>query len=203
MGLASTRMKTQVLRWSVLAIPTLLLGVSFMSLHIGHWFIDLSGSASHALLFFSVMNVYQNWRLNHFADCAGMVKSVTEKNSIPLFKSFVVTSYAPENLKPQRLITHAAACGSSVGVVQAGWYGELVGEQSGPSCVLLINESQEKLTNSMQKLINDESAFAAHCYQSPISEIQLTSEFLDSKESQQQLWNAVAKALTQWENYQK
>ena len=203
MGLASTRMKTQVLRWSVLVIPTLLLGVSFMSLHIGHWFIDLSGSASHALLFFSVMNVYQNWRLNHFADCAGMVKSLTDKNSTPLFKSFVVTSYAPENLKPQRLITHAAACGSSVGVVQAGWYGELVGEQSGPSCVLLINESQAKLTNSMQKLINDESAFAAQCYQSPISEIQLTSEFLDSKESQQQLWNAVAKALTQWENYQK
>ena len=64
MGLASERLSDVQLKWSVLVVPSLLLGVSFVSLHTGlHWFVDLAPSASHALLFFSAFSAYQTWRI--------------------------------------------------------------------------------------------------------------------------------------------
>jgi CHASE2 domain-containing sensor protein len=195
MGLASARMKTQVLRWSVLLIPSVLLGISYMSLHFGHWFIDLSGPASHALLFFTVMSVYQNWRLNHFADVAPMLQSVAIHQ--PQFKACVVTAYAPDQAKPQRLITHAAATPSQVAVVQAGWYGEVIGDQSGPSCVMLVNANAETLAASIQQLLADESPFLKAQYVSAIEPLEA------SHDGPHALWHEVAKALLKWENHQK
>lgn len=64
MGLASEHLNDVQLKWSVLVVPSLLLGISFVSLHTGlHWFVDLAPSASHALLFFSAFSAYQTWRV--------------------------------------------------------------------------------------------------------------------------------------------
>jgi adenylate cyclase len=64
MGVASARLNDTQLRWSVLVVPSLLLGISFISLHTGlNWFVDLAPSASHALLFFSAFSTYQTWRI--------------------------------------------------------------------------------------------------------------------------------------------
>ena len=202
MGLASSRMKAQVLRWSVLLIPGVLLAVSFVSLHVGDWFIDLSGPASHALLFFTAMSVYQNWRLNHFAQAQPMVELQRSEGQGPLFKACVVMAYAAENVKPQRLITHAAASGAQVAVVQSGWYGEVIGDQSGPACVLLVGHSAEALSQSIQKLLAAEAAFVTR---SDVSSIDMFSDhalFATAQESNQVLWHALAKALAKWENHQ-
>jgi adenylate cyclase len=201
MGIASGRMKTQVLRWSVLVIPTILLAISYLSLHISDWFVDLSGSASHALLFFSVMSVYQNWRLNHFAETRPMVESLLGQTSAPLYAACWVASYAPDHIKPQRLITHAAASGSQVAVVQAGWYGEFVGDQSGPSCVLLVNHNKDALTHSLQALIKKETPFFLNHDVSEITQLH-PDNISASHEDSQRLWGAVAKALIKWENLQ-
>jgi CHASE2 domain-containing sensor protein len=201
MGLASSRMKTQVLRWSVLVIPTLLLAISYLSLHISHWFVDLSGPASHALLFFSVMSVYQNWRLNHFAEARPMLESQLAQGKQPLYQACVVASYGPENIKPQRLITHAATSGSPVAVVQAGWYGEFVGDQSGPSCVLLVNHNTHALADSIQQLLEKETPFILRHDVSDITPVDARIDF-SSKDDSQVLWRAVAKALLKWENLQ-
>jgi CHASE2 domain-containing sensor protein len=201
MGLASSRMKPHILRWSVLIIPALLLAVSYASLHVGHWYIDLSGSASHALLFFTAMSVHQNWRLNHFAELKPMIESQLAKGSNTLYKACIVTAYAPKNVKPQRLINHAANCGSQAAVVQAGWFGELIGVHSGPSCVLLVDHNKHSLESAIQKILSSESSFLTHSYLSEITPWDSDHDFSD-KDSTQILWREVAKALIKWENDQ-
>jgi hypothetical protein len=200
MGIASARMKTQVLRWSVLLIPGVLLGLSFMSLHLSHWFIDLSGPASHALLFFTVMSVYQTWRINHFAEATPLMKSLFALDSTPKHIAFVVATYAPHNAKPQRLITHATDCGSDVSVVQAGWYGEVIGDQSGPACIMLVNSNAQTLTKSIEQLLTAEASYCQRYNASNIIQIDHSTEFLDSASSAKRLWAEVAKALVKWEN---
>ncbi len=202
MGFASGYMKTQVLRWSVLVIPGVLLGISFMSLHLSHWFIDLSGPASHALLFFTVMNVYQTWRINHFAEVGAVVSSSVAANPQPIYKAFVVAKYAPHNAKPQRLISHAATCGSEIAVVQAGWYGELIGDQSGPACVMLINQSAQALMHSIEQLLDKERIHLCQHHISEVTPLAANTELCEPIQGTNRLWLEVAKALQQWENYQ-
>ncbi len=202
MGLASIHMKTQILRWSVLLIPSVLLGVSFLSLHIGRWFIDLSGSASHALLFFTVMSVYNNWRLSHFANVYPMVTAQKTENA-PLYKAAVVTHYEADQVNPQRLITHAAATGAHVAVVHAGFYGEVIGDKSGASCVLLVHPNEAALHRAMKHLVAAESPIAMHSHVSEISSIAHNTEFTSSDDSAQIMWRYIANALIQWENHQK
>jgi adenylate cyclase len=201
MGLASSRMKPHVLRWSVLLIPALLLAVSYLSLHVTDWFIDLSGSASHALLFFTVMSVYQNWRMNHFAELRPLIDAEIAKRTDTLYKACIVMAYAAKNIKPQRLINHAASCGSPVTIVQAGWYGELIGVHSGPSCVLLVNHSTHDLEKSIQTVLSKESVFLKHHSVSAISPWESDTDLSDIN-SPHILWNEVAKALLKWENDQ-
>jgi hypothetical protein len=200
MGLASARMKTQVLRWSVLLIPGVLLGLSFMSLHLSHWFIDLSGPASHALLFFTVMSVYQTWRVNHFAEAAPLMKSLVSLDTDPKHVAFVVATYAPHSAKPQRLLSNAAECGPHVAVVQAGWYGEFIGDQSGPACIMLINSNVQALGQSIEKLLNAEASYCLQNNVSDITQVDHSTEFLDPASSAKRLWVEVAKALVKWEN---
>ena len=200
MGLASARMKTHVLRWSVLLIPGVLLGLSFMSLHLSHWFIDLSGSASHALLFFTVMSVYQTWRINHFAEAAPLIKSLVSLDATPKHVAFVVMTYAPHDAKPQRLISHAAGCDSDVAVVQAGWYGEFIGDQSGPACIMLVNSNVQALTQSIEQLLNAEASYCQQYSVSDITQLDHSTGFLDPVSSAKCLWAEVAKALVKWEN---
>ena len=200
MGLASARMKTQILRWSVLLIPGVLLGLSFMSLHLSHWFIDLSGPASHALLFFTVMNVYQTWRINHFAEATPLIKSLVSMDDKPKHIAFVVATYAPQSAKPQRLISHAAGCGSDVAIVQAGWYGEVIGDQSGPACIMLVNNDVQALAQSIEHLLKAEASYCQRHNASEITQVDHSTEFLDPASSAKRLWAEVAKALVKWEN---
>lgn len=195
MGLASAKMKPQVLRWSVLVIPGVLFAVSFLSLHVSNWFIDLSGPASHALLFFTVMSVYQTWRINHFADPLPMVESQIARNGGPLHGAYVVLTYSDETFKPQRLITNAAASGSGVAVTQAGWYGEFIGDQTGPACVLLTNHDSDALSDSINRLVAAESTFFFTRAISPVRILDCKSDFMNSKRASQVLWSELAKAL--------
>jgi len=124
-----------------------------------------------------------------------MLQSLTTNQ--PQLKACVVTAYAPEHVKPQRLITHAAATPSQVAVVQAGWYGEVIGDQSGPSCVMLINANAEALAASIQQLLADEAPFLKHQYVSAIEPLE------EAHDGPHALWHEVAKALLKWENHQK
>jgi hypothetical protein len=171
-----------------------------MSLHLSQWFIDLSGPASHALLFFTVMNVYQTWRINHFAEVTPLMKSLVSLEATPKHIAFVVATYAPYIAKPQRLISHAANCGSDVAIVQAGWYGEVIGDQSGPACIMLVNSNAQALAQSIEQLLNAEASYCQRCNASDITLVDHSTEFLDPTSSANRLWAEVAKALVKWEN---
>jgi adenylate cyclase len=80
MGLASQHLNDEQMKWSMLLVPSLLLSISFASLHVGlDWFIDLEPSASHALLFFSVFSAYQTWRVR----LLGSLKMTLQNLEIP------------------------------------------------------------------------------------------------------------------------
>lgn len=202
MGLASARMRIQVLRWSVLLIPGLLLGLSFMSLHFGHLFIDLTGSASHALLYFTVMSVYHTWRINHFADASAMVHALSTKDTDTCHKVFVVMSYQAHRAQPQRLISHVCSGPCHATIVQAGWYGEMIGDQSGPACVMLLHSDIAVLQDGVEQLLQLETAHTEQRHVSNVSPLNIKTDFFDSRQAAQSLWTAVAKALYEWENHQ-
>jgi hypothetical protein len=104
------------------------------------------------------------------------------------------------DIKPQRLITHATATDAQVAVVHAGFYGEMVGDESGASCVLFIHPNQEMLHRAIQKLVMDESPFTIQSYVSDISSVNPTKEFTNLDNSAQIMWGYIANAVIQWEN---
>mgnify|MGYP000564826546 CR=1 FL=1 len=71
MGWASSRLRSDHVKWAVVGAPTVFIALSFGSLHSGlDFFLDLTPSASHALVFFSAWSGYEGWRTKHFADGA-------------------------------------------------------------------------------------------------------------------------------------
>lgn len=82
MGLASVRLRADHLKWAVLAAPSLFLAISFASLHTGlDFFLDLTPSASQALLFFSAWTGYEGWRARHFANGAAQRKLALQRHA--------------------------------------------------------------------------------------------------------------------------
>lgn len=65
---ASTRLREDQAKWAIPVAPGLFLGIGFLSLHSGlDVYLDLTASASHALLFFTVWAAYLNWRTQYFS----------------------------------------------------------------------------------------------------------------------------------------
>jgi CHASE2 domain-containing sensor protein len=67
MGLASERLPERMMKLSIFIIPSIFLGISYLSLNLGHIFIDLTLSASQALLFFSLISFYTGWRSRYWS----------------------------------------------------------------------------------------------------------------------------------------
>jgi len=67
MAWASARIREDQMKWTVPAAPGLFLGLGYLGLNSGqNIYLDLTPSASHALLFFTAWTVYLNWRTRFF-----------------------------------------------------------------------------------------------------------------------------------------
>ena len=67
MAYLSATLPMSILRWGILGVPLFLIGISYASLNVGELFIDLTGAASQAFVFFTSMAAYSAWRVQHFA----------------------------------------------------------------------------------------------------------------------------------------
>lgn len=67
MFIASAKLPPKTIKWATLIVPTLLMAISFTTLHWGRWYLDLAGAASMAFAFFGAISSYRAFRLNHWS----------------------------------------------------------------------------------------------------------------------------------------
>ena len=88
MGWASSRLRSDHVKLAVVGAPGLFLALSFGSLHSGlNFFLDLTPSASHALVFFSAWSGYESWRTKHFANGEGQHKLAASTHPRGLYEA--------------------------------------------------------------------------------------------------------------------
>jgi hypothetical protein len=122
MGLASERLPEGMMKISIFIIPSLFLGISFLSLNVGSIFIDLTLSASQALLFFSLISLYINWRSRYWAQFNPL--NLFEKDAI-FYQSSLVMLLDRGNTNQQEVISKISKISKYSKIRQIGWLNEL------------------------------------------------------------------------------
>ncbi len=124
MGWASSRLRSDHVKWAVVGAPTVFLALSFGSLHSGlDFFLDLTPSASHALVFFSAWSAYEAWRTKHFADGGAQHRLATRLHPQGLHEACLALRMAPGACDEQQVFdalpaSIPAAQMSTLGVVE-------------------------------------------------------------------------------------
>ncbi len=124
MGWASSRLRSDHVKLAVVGAPGLFLALSFGSLHSGlNFFLDLTPSASHALVFFSAWSGYEAWRTKHFANGEGQHKLAASLHPQGLHEACLTLRMAPAACDEQQLFdalpaSIPAAQMSTLGVVE-------------------------------------------------------------------------------------
>ena len=78
MAWSSTKLRDNQAKWAIPVAPGVLLGLGYLSLHTGlDFYLDLTSSASTALLFFTIWTAYLNWRTQHLQDAASRVPALS------------------------------------------------------------------------------------------------------------------------------
>jgi adenylate cyclase len=133
MAQASARLPLPVLRWGILVAPTVLIGLSYVSLNVGGVFVDLTAVASQAFVFFTATTVYAAWRVGYFA-------TIHIQDEPPKTCQVLVIDAGPVKMTVNQLIdAGCAAWGSSFCVVQSGFTSGVSVGASGPFCIFVLN----------------------------------------------------------------
>ena len=67
MFVASKTFQDKKIKWAIFLAPSLLMGISFVSLHWGSWYLDLTVPASQSFLFFALVSTCRAQRLNYWS----------------------------------------------------------------------------------------------------------------------------------------
>jgi adenylate cyclase len=197
MGWASTRMREATLNLSVLTIPGLMLAISFASLHVGPWFIDLGDSASHALTFFSAMSVYQKLRARHFAQFDQAARLVHLPAGGAAHQACLVLRYGPGRVDLQRLIDATRTPDASCAVVQTLWSGERTDLQACPAVVQITAATLAQVHAAADAIRSREAPFASADYLSTPRDIRAGAEG-DASYNSDEVWMIVSQAVSAW-----
>lgn len=104
MGWASGRLRSDHVKLAVVGAPTVFLAVSFGSLNSGlDYFLDLTPSASHALVFFSAWSAYESWRTKHFANGEAQHKLAASLHPQGLHEACLALRMVPGESDEQQL----------------------------------------------------------------------------------------------------
>ena len=150
MAWLSTAISITSQRWAILVMPSLFLGLSYLSLQLTPVFLDFTIAASQALLFFSVLSMYFSWRLKHFAAPTGNFLRTTGH------ECFVVLFHKnDERVKPQAILDQLQSIKSDRLLFQSGWIGYELEKRLGPTLIWLrsteisiIQEDIETISNT-------------------------------------------------------
>jgi CHASE2 domain-containing sensor protein len=150
MAWLSTAISITSQRWAILVMPSLFLGLSYLSLQLTPVFLDFTIAASQALLFFSVLSMYFSWRLKHVAAPTGNFLRTTGH------ECFVVLFHKnDERVKPQAILDQLQSIKSDRLLFQSGWIGYELEKRLGPTLIWLrsteisiIQEDIETISNT-------------------------------------------------------
>lgn len=128
MAWASTRIREDQMKWAVPAAPGLFLGLGYLGLHSGqNIYLDLTPSASHALLFFTAWTVYLNWRTRFFVQ----PPKATEPALAGEQETFAVLQMHFKTVDMGEILDRLPLAASTCTAVQLGALGQLPHEQEG------------------------------------------------------------------------
>lgn len=144
MGIASEKLPERLMKFSIFIIPSLFLFISYLSLNFGHIFIDLTLSATQALLFFSLVSVYLNWRSRYWSNFVpnGNFELCAGRNSYALS---LALHMGEGYTNQQEIINAGVRFSSQIKIKQIQWSSDPAVRQPGIFVLLMIEHDQAQL----------------------------------------------------------
>jgi hypothetical protein len=192
MAWASYRIREDQIKWAVPVAPSLFLGLGYLGLNSGqNIFLDLTPSASHALLFFTAWTVYLSWRTRFFVQPAQML---SEQEGLS-HETFAVLKMHFDSVDVGEILDHLPASASSCTVIQLGALGQLPHLQEGMVYVAIRTncglDGQTLLENMIGTLPHPPMAFfigSSRTYQ------------WEPNQNWGRIWEDTAHALHEWKD---
>jgi adenylate cyclase len=106
---------------ALLPLPAVLLAISYASLHVGSIFVDLHSAAGVALLFITLLKVWNGWRRNHW--CGDLPQQQKPSSPVALLGIHSLEPLADAGLDRliRQLELHAKTCRIIGGDATASW----------------------------------------------------------------------------------
>jgi len=190
MAHASSKLPLSVLRWGILVAPTVLIGLSYVSLNVGSVFVDLTAVASQAFVFFTATTAYASWRVGYFSSL-----SVSKKR--PQICHVLAIDSGPVNITVNQLIdAGCAAWGKNFCMVQSGFTSGVSVGASGPFCVFVLR-SGELGEAEVRRSLGIDTENKLKIFTSKTDDL-FTDEKLTSKVIEPLAWRFLSTAIVTW-----
>ena len=151
MAWASTRIREDQMKWAVPTAPSLFLGLGYLGLNSGqNIFLDLTPSASHALLFFTAWTLYLNWRTRFFLKPV----QINECDQADSHETFAVLQMQFESTDLGDILDRLPKAASSCIVIQLGALGQLPHLQHGLVYLAIRTSSVHDGQTLIQEMIS-------------------------------------------------
>lgn len=188
---ASTKIREDQMKWAVPAAPSVFLGLSFLSLHTqSNLYLDLTPSASHALLFFTVWTLYLNWRTRFFSQPLPSPNAHLEPQGWETF-AVMQTDFSMQDLGD--LCDRLPSTAKAATVMQLGALGQLPHLQHGLIYMALRTHTPTDGAQLLHNLINSLKHAPHAFYVSPSRPPRLhASQFWET------IWHDSATAHHHW-----
>ena len=170
--------------------PTVLIGLSYVSLNVGSVFVDLTAVASQAFVFFTATTAYASWRVGYFSSL-----SVSKKR--PQICHVLAIDSGPVNITVNQLIdAGCAAWGKNFCMVQSGFTSGVSVGASGPFCVFVLG-SGELGEAEVRRSLGIDKENKLKIFTSKTDDL-FTDEKLTSKVIEPLAWRFLSTAIVTW-----
>lgn len=199
MGLASVHLRADRLKWAVLAAPSLFLAISFASLHAGlDFFLDLTPSASQALLFFSAWTGYEGWRARYFANGASQRKLALQRHAQGLHEGVLTLRMDRQRFDKQQ-VYDALPAGIAAAQVQAlGALDRAEHDQAMVVQARLWDASPQRLAAALGEMADALGAAVNARHLSPVRAASTEGEGQATDNQAPLGWSELAEPLARW-----
>ena len=153
MGMASKYLNDEQVKWCVLVVPVLLMLVSFLSLQT-EWlyFLDLSSSASHSLLFFSVWSVYKTWRSKELGQLQLLREHVVHTSNAHMHECFAVLQFDKGQWNPHDVMDALPPQAATAAILSVGVMTEQTHQQPGLIYIVIWGHSAKDIEVALRSL---------------------------------------------------
>jgi CHASE2 domain-containing sensor protein len=175
---------------AVLATPSLLVGVGYLSLNSGlNIYIDLVSSASHAVIFFTVWTFYLGWRVKFFADPQQQAKAIAHLRDRQQHEAFAVFEFKGKAMDLSQVFDALPADMSTACVLQMEALGQPKKNPQGLVYVLARHGDENTLPVQFEALQQNLKGHLSFAYISPVRAAQA-----QNADALQTLWADVVQA---------